>query len=655
MARSTTSRVHPLSLVLTLFGGIERVMCDMAKPYPTRKTPQGERAVEVFDIATILMRLAGGGSGFIAVSRTAWGRKGRIAIQMFGSKGSILFDQERFNEFQLYLAGERPTEAGFRTVLAAPQHRPYDRFIPVPGHCLGFNDLKTIECRQLIGRIAGEDTVAVDLRGRDPDRARRRRHGALVQARTLGRPQLTVTVNCAWLAAAAIDRLSRAVLNRIRPDCRDWSFALKRLLAGALSLFALTFPALAADPDPAKWDAVLAEARGQTVYFNAWGGAENINAYVEWAGAEIERRYGVKLVHVKLDDTAGAVAKVVAEKSVGKDEGGSVDLIWINGENFAAMKQRQSAVVAGLGRKTAQLADMSRTGRRSAPISPIPVEGLESPWGMAKLVFFHDAARTDPASMPKSAAELLDWARKNPGRFTYPQPPDFIGSSFLKQVASELVADRSVLMKPVDEATFVTSTAPVFAYLDELNPLLWRGGKAYPQNYPAMKQLLADDEVDIIFAFNPSEASAAIAAGELPDTVRSFTFPGGTLSNTHFVAIPYNAAAKAGALVLADFLISPEAQAHKQDPKVWGDPTVLDLARLSPAGQSAFRRARPRRGDAEAGRARPGARRAASELDGAAGDGVEATVRGGELRRRAFGEGLRDEHRLESSLRLAPC
>ena len=153
--------VHPLSLVLTLFGGIERVMCDMAKPYPTRKTPQGERAVEVFDIATILMRLAGGGSGFIAVSRTAWGRKGRIAIQVFGSKGSILFDQERFNEFQLYLAGERPTEAGFRTVLAAPQHRPYDRFIPVPGHCLGFNDLKTIECRQLIGRIAGEDTVAV--------------------------------------------------------------------------------------------------------------------------------------------------------------------------------------------------------------------------------------------------------------------------------------------------------------------------------------------------------------------------------------------------------------------------------------------------------------------------------------------------------------
>ena len=130
--------------------------------------------------------------------------------------------------------------------------------------------------------------------------------------------------------------------------------------------------------------------------------------------------------------------------------------------------------------------------------------------------------------------------------------------------------------------------APLFAYLDELNPLLWRGGKAFPQNYPAMKQLLADNEVDIIFAFNPSEASSAIANGELPDTVRSFTFPGGTLANTHFVAIPYNAAAKAGALVAADFLISPEAQARKQDPKIWGDPTVLAVSKLDAADRTRF-------------------------------------------------------------------
>jgi putative thiamine transport system substrate-binding protein len=364
---------------------------------------------------------------------------------------------------------------------------------------------------------------------------------------------------------------------------------MKKLLLAAAAFAAMALPALAGEPDPEKWQEVLADARGETVYFNAWGGAENINAYLEWADQELEKRYGVKLVHVKLDDTANAVAKVVAEKAAGRNEGGTVDLIWINGENFSSMKQQLLLFSPGWAEKLPNRRFVNVEDKPTIRTDfTVPVDGLESPWGMAKLVFFHDKARTDPASLPKSAKDLLAWAKKNPGRFTYPQPPDFTGSSFLKQALSELVADRSVLLKPVDEASFETTAAPLFAWLDELNPLLWRSGKAFPQNYPAMKQLLADNEVDIIFAFNPSEASSAIANGELPDTVRSFTFPGGTLANTHFVAIPYNAAAKAGALVAADFLISPEAQARKQDPKIWGDPTVLAVSKLDAADRARF-------------------------------------------------------------------
>ncbi|HEV2898919.1 MAG TPA: ABC transporter substrate-binding protein [Pseudaminobacter sp.] len=364
---------------------------------------------------------------------------------------------------------------------------------------------------------------------------------------------------------------------------------MKKLLLAAAAFAVITLQALAGEPDPEKWQEVLADARGETVYFNAWGGAENINAYLEWAGQELKKRYGVKLVHVKLDDTANAVAKVVAEKAAGRNEGGTVDLIWINGENFSSMKHQQLLFSPGWAEKlpNRRFVDVEDKPTIRTDFT-IPVEGLESPWGMAKLVFFHDTAKTDPASLPKSAKDLLAWAKRNPGRFTYPQPPDFIGSSFLKQALSELVVDRTVLLKPVDEGSFEATAAPLFAWLDELNPLLWRGGKAFPQNYPAMKQLLADNEVDIIFAFNPSEASGAIANGELPDTVRSFTFPGGTLANTHFVAIPYNAAAKAGALVAADFLISPEAQARKQDPKIWGDPTVLAVSKLDAADRTRF-------------------------------------------------------------------
>ncbi len=345
----------------------------------------------------------------------------------------------------------------------------------------------------------------------------------------------------------------------------------------------------AADPDPEKWVEVLADAKGQTVYFNAWGGAENINTYLRWAADEVEKRYGVKLVHVKLDDTAKAVGTVVAEKAAGKLEGGSVDLIWINGENFSSMKSNGLLMSPGWAEKLPnwQYVDPETTPTVRTDFT-VPVEGLESPWGMAKLVFFHDSAKTPAADMPRSADALLEWAKAHPGRFTYPQPPDFSGSSFLKQVLSEKIADKSLLLKPVEEAAFANVSKPLFDYLDQLNPLMWRGGKAFPKNYPAMKQLLADSEVDIIFAFNPSEASSAVAAGELPDTVRSFVFADGTLANTHFVAVPFNAAAKAGALVVADFLLSPEAQARKQDPKVWGDPTVLSIAKLPEAGKARF-------------------------------------------------------------------
>lgn len=148
--------VHPLSLIQNLFGRVTRVLCDMARPYVERLTEAGgSRAVETYDIASSLIHLENGVSGTLLVNRAAWGRKGRMALQIFGSKGSILFDQERFNEFQLYVTSDRATEQGYRTILAAPQHEPYGRFIPAPGHGLGFNDLKTIECHELVSRIEG--------------------------------------------------------------------------------------------------------------------------------------------------------------------------------------------------------------------------------------------------------------------------------------------------------------------------------------------------------------------------------------------------------------------------------------------------------------------------------------------------------------------
>ena len=345
--------------------------------------------------------------------------------------------------------------------------------------------------------------------------------------------------------------------------------------------------ALAADPDPKNWNAVTAQAKGETVYFNAWGGDTSINDYIAWAGGEVEKRYGVKVVHVKLTDTADAVSRVLAEKTAGTNEGGSVDLIWINGANFASMKSKGLLLGNAWAEGTPSFKGVDAEHNLGARNDfTVPVEGQESPWGKAQLVFAYDTDKLkDP---PRSMIGLLAWAKANPGRFTYPLPPDFTGTTFLKQALLELAADNAPLYAPVDKADFAKVTAPLWAFLDELHPALWHGGKTFPANYPDMRHLLADNEVAITFAFNPSDASAGIAKGELPKTVRTFVLDKGTIGNVHFVAIPFNAKAKAGAMVLANFLLSPEAQARKQDPAIWGDPTVLAVGSLTAEDKARF-------------------------------------------------------------------
>jgi len=336
------------------------------------------------------------------------------------------------------------------------------------------------------------------------------------------------------------------------------------------------------------WDDTLAKARGQTVYWNAWGGDAQINAYIAWVGEQVAERYGVELVHVKLGDTAEAVGRIVAEKTSGRNGDGSVDLIWINGENFAALK-RQDLLFGPFAESLPNFRLVDTAGKPTTLNDfTIPTEGYEAPWGMAQLVFLYDTASVPEP--PRTIPALLDWVQANPGRFTYPAPPDFIGSTFLKQALIELTPDADVLQRPVEDADFAAATAPLWDWLQAVEPHLWRQGEGYPASGPALHQLLDDGEVDFSLAFNPAEASAAIEAGRLPDSVRTFILEDGTIGNTHFVAIPFNAAHAEGAMVVANYLMSPEAQAQKQDPAVWGDFTVLDVAALEPADRERFDR-----------------------------------------------------------------
>ena len=350
-------------------------------------------------------------------------------------------------------------------------------------------------------------------------------------------------------------------------------------------ILALSLCVSAQSGQAADWEAIKANAKGQTIYFYAWGGSSKINQYIERWATIAQEQYDVTVEHVKVDDISIAIQGIQTAKRIGRSDQGSVDVMWINGENFARMKRDRllgAPFVADLPSSSAiNLAEPTIAADFS-----VPTDGLEAPWGRAQLVFIVDQARL--AEPPKSMAALLDYAKENIGRVTYPEPPNFHGTTFLKQVLWETTRYPDWLTEPYSEERFKPVTLPMWEYLDALHPNLWRKGREFPDSAEVMMDLFSDGILDIALSFNPNDASQRILDGRFAPSVRTYIHEIGTVGNTHFLAIPFNAQSRDAALVWINLLLSPEAQAEKANPSIWGDPTVIDVTRLRSADRTLF-------------------------------------------------------------------
>ena len=332
------------------------------------------------------------------------------------------------------------------------------------------------------------------------------------------------------------------------------------LVAGCASASSLDTPPLS------DWASIEAAAADETVSWWLFGGDDRVNRYVDEYVIPAARTHGVELERVPVNDTVDAVQRVLAEQEAGGEEG-SVDLIWINGENFALGKE------AGLWLDdwAEELPNAELVDWHDPSIGAdfgVEVEGQSSPWTRGAFVFAHDPARVPEP--PSSFSELLDHARDNPGRVTYPAPPDFTGSAFVRQAVAALGEDEA------------------FALLAELKPLQWRGGETLPGSEAELSQLFGDGEVDIAMSYDPTFVATNVARGTFPERARPFVLDEGTLQNTSYVTIPGNSTNRAGALVVANLLLEPELQEVLSDPDVWGMPPVLDPERLEDDVRVAF-------------------------------------------------------------------
>ncbi|WP_034641462.1 ABC transporter substrate-binding protein [Desulfovibrio inopinatus] len=323
-------------------------------------------------------------------------------------------------------------------------------------------------------------------------------------------------------------------------------------------------------------------AKGTTVAFYMFGGFADVNKWIDgYVAKELKSRYNITLKRIPMD-AAVFVSKLLTEKTAGK-KNGVIDLLWVNGENF------KNAMEAGLlyGPFAERLPNFRYVDPNSVRFDfGYPVRGFEAPYGRAQFVFEYDSAQIP--NPPKTYAALAQWIIQNPGRFTYPQPPDFTGSAFIRQVFYAVSGGFEQYMRGYDKSLYEKKAPLLWTYLNLIKPALWQEGRSYPKDSAALDTLFGRGEIDFGMSYHPAHAQSKILDGDYPKTVRTCVMDDGSIFNTHFTAIPDTAPNKAGAMVVANFLLSPEAQLDKFDPKHWGDYPAIDIAKLPQDWQEKF-------------------------------------------------------------------
>lgn len=340
----------------------------------------------------------------------------------------------------------------------------------------------------------------------------------------------------------------------------------------------------AAPPQAETWQDISSEARGQTVKLWMYGGDEQGNAYVDDHLIPAAAEEGVTLERVPVADTKDALNRVLTEVQSGTTDG-DVDLVWVNGNNFGTGKEA-GAWACGW---TSVLPNMGLTDPADPLLSEdfgTPVEDCEAPWSKAQFTIAYNSDTV--AQPPTTLAGLLDWARTNPGRFTYPAPPDFTGSVFTREVLYSVSGGYANVPLAFDQEAFDRLTPALVKELKDLEPALWRQGTTYPKSSSELDALYAGGQVDFTMTYGPAALTQLVADGTYPAGTKVLALEEGTVGNTSFLAIPTTSGQQSGAKVVANLALSAEQQAKKADPRIWGQYPVLSPAALSPTEAALF-------------------------------------------------------------------
>ncbi|MEL7610548.1 MAG: ABC transporter substrate-binding protein [Bacillota bacterium] len=310
----------------------------------------------------------------------------------------------------------------------------------------------------------------------------------------------------------------------------------------------------------ADFSTIIEQAKGTTVTFYGWGGDEQRNAWLDTeVAAALKEKYDITLERVPMDIDQ-ILSKLVSDKEA-KEDKGAIDMIWINGENFYSAKENGLLFGPFAEYLPNYKQYIDAAAEENMKDFGYPIQGYEAPYGKAQLVLIADTGRTP--TLPHSTAEFLEFVKANPGKVTYPAPPDFTGSAFVRNVIYDIVGWEQFADMEADPETVRAAVKPAMDYLKQLNPYLWNQGKTFPATSTEADNMFADGEILLSMSYSPFSVGINIEKGIYPTTAQAFLFDSGMIGNTNYIAIAANAPNKAGAMVAINEIISAQMQASQ--------------------------------------------------------------------------------------------
>ena len=296
----------------------------------------------------------------------------------------------------------------------------------------------------------------------------------------------------------------------------------------------------------------------------------------------LKDKYDITLdvVGMNIDDI---LAKLSGEKQANLDSG-SIDMIWINGENFYSAKENDLL----FGPFAEQLPSFQNyvdpSDKEVLYDFGFPIEGYEAPYGKARMVLINDS--TISPETPATAEEFMDYCIKHKGKVTYPALPDFTGSAFVRTLIYQMIDYEIFMDIEPDKEVIREAIQPALDYLRALNPYLWNEGKTFPATSGEVQNMFQDGELVLNMSYSPYSVALGIEQSTYTDTTQSFVFDKGTVGNTSYMAIAKNAPNKAGAMVAINEILSAQLQASQFD--ALKTLPVLDYDRLSDDEKALF-------------------------------------------------------------------